>query len=169
MIDLIVFLKFYDEASLFAFPSDISDVPGECFPFQYLMPHDVLLEFRLFPFSQGTNVSRQTVLARSLKISLRQVSERIRTCELHLYNTVLGSRADSLRSCRKPFWISDCSLLMHGFVSTQEVYLQRCLVVTWLVPRGTVAVAEHVLRKTYNYAPVYVVIQSHIRKRYMCL
>ena len=37
------------------------------------------------------------------------------------------------------------------------VYLQRCLVVTWLVPRKTAAVSAHVLCTPYNHAQVYCV------------
>ena len=35
-------------------------------------------------------------------------------------------------------------------------YLQRCLVVTWLVPRETAAVLAHVFYTPYTYAPIYV-------------
>ena len=42
--------------------------------------------------------------------------------------------------------------------STEVMYLQRCLVVTLLVPRKTTGVSAHVLCHTsYNHAPVYSV------------
>ena len=42
------------------------------------------------------------------------------------------------------------------WISTEVVYLQRCLVVTWLVPRETAAVSAHVLWPPYNHAPCHV-------------
>ena len=40
-------------------------------------------------------------------------------------------------------------------VPTEVVYLQRCLVVTWLVPLETAAVSAHVLFTPHNHAPMY--------------
>ena len=40
------------------------------------------------------------------------------------------------------------------------VYVQRCLVVTWLVPRETGAFSEHILCAQYSHAPVYSVTSS---------
>ena len=68
--------------------------------------------------------------------------------------------------------MSDCSFTQGIFlVSTEGVYLQCCLVVTWLVPRKTVAMSVHVLRAPYNHAPVSQChfIQSHIHKMDLCL
>ena len=39
--------------------------------------------------------------------------------------------------------------------SIEVVYLQRYLVVTWLVPHETAAVLAHVLCTPYNHAQVY--------------
>ena len=41
-------------------------------------------------------------------------------------------------------------------VSTEVVYVQRCLVVTWLVPGETAAVSAHILCTPYNHAPCHV-------------
>ena len=40
----------------------------------------------------------------------------------------------------------------------EVVYLQRCLIVTRLVPRETAVVSAHVLRIPHNHAQVYSVI-----------
>ena len=40
------------------------------------------------------------------------------------------------------------------------MYLQRRLVVTWLVPREAAAVSAHVLCTLYNHAPIYSVTSS---------
>ena len=53
---------------------------------------------------------------------------------------------------------------------TKVVYLQRCLVVTWLVPRETDAVSAQVLSTPYNHAPVYSVsLFEAINVRCVCL
>ena len=49
------------------------------------------------------------------------------------------------------------------------VYLQRCLVVTWRVPRESAAISAHVLCTPYNRAPVHSFIRSHILTVHMCL
>ena len=57
-----------------------------------------------------------------------------------------------------PFWIS-----------TEMMYLQRCLVVTWLVPRETAAASA---RSVYTIQPCTVsrhFMQSHIRRVHACL
>ena len=41
------------------------------------------------------------------------------------------------------------------YISIQVVYLQRYLVVAWLVPREIAAVSAHVLCTQYNHAPIY--------------
>ena len=42
-------------------------------------------------------------------------------------------------------------------IATEILYLRRCLVVTWLVSRGTDAVSAHGLCTPNNHAPVYSV------------
>ena len=39
--------------------------------------------------------------------------------------------------------------------SAEVVYVQRCLIVTWLVPRRPAAVSAHVLCTSYNHPPCY--------------
>ena len=59
-----------------------------------------------------------------------------------LYIAILCSRADSPRSCRMWFSMTNCILFWRVFlISTEVVYIQCCLVVTWLVPRETAAVS----------------------------
>ena len=60
--------------------------------------------------------------------------------------------------------LTDCSFL-HGvfWISTEVACLQRCLVVTWLVPCKTAAVLVPVLYTPCNHVPVYsVIIESHM-------
>ena len=66
----------------------------------------------------------------------------------------LSSRLSALFS----FWIRE--FIARFWISTEVVYVQRCLVVTWLVPRETGAFSEHVLCAQYNHAPVYNVTSS---------
>ena len=47
-------------------------------------------------------------------------------------------------------------------------WLQRCLVVTWLVPRETAAVSAHVLCRLYNHARVYSVTLFEATLHRMC-
>ena len=47
--------------------------------------------------------------------------------------------------------------------------LERCLVVTWLVPRETDAVSAHVLCTPYKYAPVCHFKQSQKHSVDVCL
>ena len=52
---------------------------------------------------------------------------------------------------------------------SEVVYLQRCLVVTWLVPRETAAVST---RSAYTMQPCTILrhfMQSHIRRVHACL
>ena len=51
--------------------------------------------------------------------------------------------------------MNDCSFTERVLNTTK--WVQRCLVVTWLVSRETVAVSGHVLCTPYNHAPVYSV------------
>ena len=87
--------------------------------------------------------------------------------------TILRSRADSLRSRR--IWIIcnyewvTVALYSAFWISTQVVYLQRCLVVTWLVPRETAACSA---RSLYIIQPCTMsrhFMQSHIRRVLGCL
>ena len=56
-----------------------------------------------------------------------------------LYSAVLVFWADSITA----LWSR--LVIARFWISTEAVYLQRCLVVTWLVPRETAAVSAHVL------------------------
>ena len=55
------------------------------------------------------------------------------------------------------------------WIFTEVVYSQRCLVVTWLVPRETAAFSAHALCTSYTPAPVYTFIRNHARGEYECL
>ena len=72
-----------------------------------------------------------------------------------LCSAILRARADSLRSCVAILndWLS--SLIARFWISTEVVYLQRYLVVTWLMPREATAVLVHILCPPYSHAPVY--------------
>ena len=75
-------------------------------------------------------------------------------------------RADSLRSYAiLNEWLAFAA--RYFWVSTEMMYLQRCSVVTWLVPHETAAVSAHVPYTPYNHAPVYCVtsIPSHTGTR----
>ena len=50
------------------------------------------------------------------------------------------------------------------YISTNVVYLRRCLVATWLVPPKPAAVSRHALCTLYHHAPVYSFIGRHIRR-----
>ena len=60
-----------------------------------------------------------------------------------LYSAILHSRANSLCFCCMwlSFWMSDCSFYITFLISIKLVYIQCCLVVTWLVPCETAAVS----------------------------
>ena len=51
------------------------------------------------------------------------------------YSAIFCSWADSLHTCHMWFWMNDCSFffLTIFWISTEVVYLQHCLVITWLV------------------------------------
>ena len=49
------------------------------------------------------------------------------------------------------------TLCSFDIISTEVVFWQHCLVVTWVVPHETVAVLVHILCTPYNHAPVYSV------------
>ena len=51
-------------------------------------------------------------------------------------------------------WMSDC-LVPERVFEYPPKWLQRCLVVTWLVPRETVVISAQVLFPPYNHAPVH--------------
>ena len=59
-----------------------------------------------------------------------------------------------------------CLLGLHSAfgTSTEVVYLQRCLVVTWLVPRGPAPISAHVLCTPYDHTPGCNVVRSHISR-----
>ena len=56
-----------------------------------------------------------------------------------------------------------CLLGLHSAfgTSTEVVYLHRCFVVTWLVPRGTAPISAHVLCTPYDHTPGCDVVRSH--------
>ena len=59
-----------------------------------------------------------TIMKRQLIISIIIIIDR-----LILFNDILWSRADSLRSCRMWFWMSNGILLLRVFlISTEVVY-----------------------------------------------
>ena len=75
---------------------------------------------------------------------------------------VIGGGGGRRRCCRR-FYVglfrpaieqTHCALV--ACYSDRE-YLQRYVVVIWLVPRATAAVSAHVLCTPYNHAPVYSV------------
>ena len=43
------------------------------------------------------------------------------------------------------------------------------MIVTWLVSRETAAISAYFLCTPYNHAPIYSVIQTHIRRVLVCL
>ena len=56
-----------------------------------------------------------------------------------------------------------CLLLFS--ISTEVVYLQRCLVITWLVPWETAVISAHVLCAPCNQAAFWChIMQSHTRR-----
>ena len=77
-----------------------------------------------------------------------------------------------LRSSHIRLWMSDTTRFEYP-----SQWLQRCLIVTRLVPRKTAAVSAQVLCTSYNY--VYIIqpctslqcyfIRSHIRRMHVCL
>ena len=70
-----------------------------------------------------------------------------------------------LTHCTLAVWDSKWVIFCNAFwTSTKLVYLQRCLVVAWLMPCETVAVLVHVLCTLYNHAPVY----GHFIRSHMC-
>ena len=56
----------------------------------------------------------------------------------------------------------------HFWISTQMVYLQSCLVLTWLVPRETAAVLAHFMF-TIQPCTSHHSMQNHISKVHACL
>ena len=79
-------------------------------------------------------------------------------------SAVLCFQAGPLRSSGTGLCLRTVAL--HGAISlfTQLAFLQRCLVVTWLVPRQTAAISAHVLCTPYSHAPRCSVIRSHIHR-----
>ena len=59
--------------------------------------------------------------------------------------------------------LSVCHFRISSLSQYPPKWFQRCLVVTWLVPRETAAVSAHVPCTPYNHAPMYsATIRSHI-------
>ena len=65
-----------------------------------------------------------------------------------------SSSRRALVACNSEWVTVECFAGRFG-ISVELVYLQRCSVVTWLVPREAVAVSAQVLCTSYNHAPVY--------------
>ena len=84
-------------------------------------------------------------------------------------STSLCSRADSLGSCQiTSEWLS--LFTVHFWTAIKAVYSQRCLVVTWLVPRETAAISVRILCTPYSHAPVYSVMSFKATYvRFMCV
>ena len=86
-------------------------------------------------------------------------------CWSLLYSATLRSRADSLRSYRTRFWVTvdSCSAF---WISTEVVYLQRCLVVAWLVSSETAAVS---VRSVYTISCITSrhFVQSHLHRKHV--
>ena len=55
-----------------------------------------------------------------------------------------------------------CVFLLLFLFKKWCAYLQRYLVVAWLVPRETAAVSAHVLCTPYTHAPIYSVTSFHV-------
>ena len=55
------------------------------------------------------------------------------------------------------------------YTSTQVVYLQRCLIVTWLVPRETAAVSARSVSIMQPCTMSHHFMQIHIRRVHACL
>ena len=86
-----------------------------------------------------------------------------------IYSAVLCFRADPLRSSMR-FWTSDYNFAQRVFFKYLPKWLQRCLAVTWLVPRVTAAVSAKVLCIPNNHAPVSNVTDFNRRhKVHVCL
>ena len=51
-------------------------------------------------------------------------------------------------------------------ISTKVVYLQRCLVVAWLVPRETAAVSAHILCTRFPCQVTIAGVRNFFRKEY---
>ena len=81
------------------------------------------------------------------------------------YSAILRSRADSLRSCLNE-WLAFCSAFS---LSTEVVNLQRCLVVTWLVPRETAAISARSVDTIRSCTMSCHFMQSHTHRVYACL
>ena len=81
--------------------------------------------------------------------------------DVHRFSRALFA---TLEQTHRALVTCDCNWVVMAFSSTfffcffliltEVVYLQRCLVVTWLVPRETAAVSGHVLCTPYSHAPV---------------
>ena len=71
----------------------------------------------------------------------------------------------SLHSSHMQLWMSNCSFTQH-VLEYPPKWLQRCLVVIWLVSHETADVLTQVLCTPYNHAPV---CSDSIRRMHVCL
>ena len=88
-------------------------------------------------------------------------------CWSLLYIAILRSPADSLRL--RVILNSDPLSIVRFLIPTEVVYLQRCLIVTWLMPRETAADSES---SVYTIQPCTMsrhFMQSHIQRMHTCL
>ena len=60
-------------------------------------------------------------------------------------------------------------LFKRVLIFTEVVYLQRCLVVTWMVPRETAAVSAYSVHTIQPCTMSRHFMQSHIRRVHACL
>ena len=84
----------------------------------------------------------------------------------YCFYTALFSALEQTHCARMWFYMSDLLFIARFWISTKVVYLQRCLVVTWLVPRETAAVSA---RSVYTIQPC--TMSRHFRQsdiRGMC-
>jgi len=84
--------------------------------------------------------------------------------QCQLCGAILGFWTDPLHSSHIYATLNEwLSLYTEHFccccwIATEVVYLQCCLIVTWLVPCETAAVSAHILCTQYNHAPYYIII-----------
>ena len=66
-------------------------------------------------------------------------------------------------------WVTSFLLHIFEYISTKLVYLQCCLVVTWLVPRETAAISAHSVYTMQACTVSCHFMQSHIHRVHVCL
>ena len=89
-------------------------------------------------------------------------------CWLLLY-TALFSALEQTHCSHMWFWISDYLLIVCFWISTKVVYLQHCLVVTWLVPHVTAAISVHSAYTMQPCATSHHLMQTHTQRVHACL